>query len=73
MRLRVRKLLLVAALVTAGCDSGSGPSVGTPSDTKSAGNVAGAVGAPTEAGKKVSKSWKKKREGQAATPIGTMD
>ena len=73
MRLRVLNLLLTAVMVTPGCGGGSGPSVGSATDAKSAGDVSAAVGAPTEAGKKVSPRLKKKREGQAATPIGTTD
>jgi hypothetical protein len=68
MRLRVLRLLLVAAVVTAGCDSGSGPGVDTNAEARRAAEAAASGGAPTEAGKKISDRLKKKREHMATKP-----
>jgi hypothetical protein len=75
MRPKVLNLLLVAAFVTAGCGGGSGPSVGTPSDAKQAGDVAAAVGSPTRTGtgKVITARMKKKQEGMHTAPAGTTD
>ncbi len=68
MRLHGLQLLLVGTLLAAGCDGGSGPSVASPSEAKSAGDVSAAVNAPAEAAKKISPRLKKKREGMLARP-----
>jgi hypothetical protein len=72
MRLRVLKLLLVAAVVITGCDSG-GPSVDTNAEARRAADAAAAKGAPTEAGKKVSARMQKKREKMGTKPSGLED
>jgi hypothetical protein len=73
MRLRVLRFLLVAAVVIAGCDSGSGPGVDANAKARRAAEAAAAKGAPTEPGKKVSARLKKKWEKMGTSPASIED